>query len=57
MAKSLCDLKMSRKSDRKTLAKREANPTHFCKKCSRMANCKKVLCDAKRLKKLELVGC
>jgi hypothetical protein len=57
MAKSLCDLKMSRKSDRKTLAKREANPTHFCKKCSRMANCKKVLCDAKKLKKLELVGC
>jgi hypothetical protein len=56
MAKQLCDLNLNRKSDQKTLAKREASPTHVCKKCSRRANCKKVLCDSKKLKKLVLVS-
>ena len=51
MAKKLCDLKKLLKSDMKAFANHVVDATHLCKKCGRVANCKKVLCEPSRLKR------
>lgn len=50
MAKSLCELKKTLKTDFGTFVSLVNNPTHVCKKCGRVANSKKLLCKPTKLK-------
>ena len=50
MAKSLCELKKTLKTDFGTFVSLVTNPTHVCKKCGRVANSKKLLCKPTKLK-------
>ncbi|MCA9217815.1 MAG: hypothetical protein KDB27_32320 [Planctomycetales bacterium] len=47
--KKLCDLKKWLKRDVDSYLELVADPTHLCISCGRVANCKRRLCDAKRL--------
>ena len=49
MAKSLCELKKTLKSDFNSFIALVNDPTHVCKKCGRVANSKKLLCKPVKL--------
>lgn len=49
MAKELCKLKKSLKGEPETYMLLVNQPTHLCRKCGRVANSKKQLCDPLRL--------
>ncbi|MEE2826581.1 MAG: hypothetical protein VYE64_08135 [Planctomycetota bacterium] len=50
MSKKLCDLKKLRKESPKKYAQLVSRPSHLCKKCGRVANRKKLVCQPKKLK-------
>jgi hypothetical protein len=49
MAKTLCERKKALKKDPKAFAKLIDDPQFFCKKCGRVANCKKYVCKPRKL--------
>jgi len=49
MTKPLCELKKSLKGDLHAYMKLVRVPTHVCRKCGRVANCKKLLCKPLKL--------
>jgi len=52
MGKTICDWsKKELKNDAAFLFWLVKDPTHYCRKCGRSANTKKVLCDPKSFKK------
>jgi hypothetical protein len=50
MSKQLCDLKKSLKRDLSKYILLVRDATHVCKKCGRVANDKKLLCDPVKMK-------
>ena len=50
MAKPLCEMKKLVKTDFDQFLRYVTDPTHACRKCGRVANCKRRLCKPVRLK-------
>ncbi|GAB4169719.1 MAG: hypothetical protein Fur0032_08350 [Terrimicrobiaceae bacterium] len=49
MAKTLCDWKKKDIEDKASFLRAIVNsPTHFCRRCARVANTPKVLCKARK---------
>jgi len=49
MSKTLCKSKKLRKATKKDCAEIPGHATHICRRCDRLADCKKKLCKPKKL--------